>query len=140
MFSPWIILAAVLAVAAAGVGGYFKGSTDAENKAKAEYAKQLDGVIAQHNKDSLSDMQEAAAMATREAQAKTRTVYIRGAANEAIAKAPAAVNCNLSIDRYNVLLAAVNEANGGADKDAAAAVSRAVRQVNGTEGQSGRKP
>ena len=133
--SPWIILAAVLAIGAAGVGGYFKGSTDAENKAKAEYAKQLDGVIEQHNKDSVVDMQAAAEVAAKEAQAKTRTVYIRSQANEAIAKAPAAVNCNLTTDRYNVLLAAVNEANGGDSKDAASGLFNAVDKANKPAGK-----
>ena len=112
MLSPWIILAAVLAIAAAGTGGYFKGSTDAENKTKAEYAKQLDGVIAQHNKDSLSDMQEAAAMATREAQAKTRTIYVRQRADAAVAEKPSSVLCDLTPARMIALKEAVKLANG----------------------------
>ena len=126
---PYLILAAVLAIGAAGVGGYFKGSTDAENKAKAEYAKQLDGVIAQHNKDSLSDMQEAAAMATREAQAKTRTIYVRSQADEAVRQKPAAVDCNLTPDRYRVLLSVVAAANGDSE-DATAKLRNAVEQAN----------
>ena len=129
MFSTWIILAAVLAIGAAGVGGYFKGSTDAKNAAQAEYAKQLDGVIAQHNKDSLSDMQEAAAMATREAQAKTKTVYLRGQADEAVRQKPAAVDCNLSPDRYRVLLSAVQAANGDS-ADATRGLSDAINKAN----------
>ena len=56
MFSPWIILAAVLAIGAAGVGGYFKGSTDAENKAMAHYATQLEATIAKSREDAVVDM------------------------------------------------------------------------------------
>ena len=129
MFSPYLILAAVLAIGAAGIGGYFKGSTDAKNEAQAAYAKQLDGVIAQHNKDSLSDMQEAAAMATREAQAKTRTIYVRSQADEAVRQKPAAVDCNLTPDRYRVLLSAIQAANGD-NTDATAKLRNAVEQAN----------
>ena len=129
MFSPYLILAAVLAIAAAGVGGYFKGSTDAENKAKAEYAKQLDGVIEQHNKDSVIDMQAAAEVAAKEAQAKTKTVYIRSQADEAVRQKPAAIDCNLSPDRFRVLLSAVQAANGD-NQDAARGLSDAINKAN----------
>ena len=135
MFSPYLILAAVLAIGAAGIGGYFKGSADKENALQAQYAKQLDGVIAEHNANAVVDMQAAAEVAAKEAQAKTRTVYIRSQANDAIAKAPAAVNCNLTTDRYSVLLAAVNEANGGDSKDAANGLSDAIRKANQPAGK-----
>ena len=129
MLSPWLILAAVLAIASAGVGGYFKGSADAENKAKAEYAKQLDGVIAEHNQNAVIDMQAAAEVAAKEAQAKTKTVYIRGAASEAIAKSALPADCLLiPAQRYSVLLAAVKAANGDS-QDAPAGLLDAIRKA-----------
>ena len=129
MFSPYLILAAVLAIGAAGVGGYFKGSTDAKNAAQAEYAKQLDGVITQHNADAVIDMQAAAEVARQEAQAKTRTVYIRGAASEAIAKSALPADCLLiPSQRYSVLLAAVKAANGDS-QDAPAGLLDAIRKA-----------
>ena len=135
MPSPLIILVLVIAWGASLVGADHFGVTRTEDRVKAEYAKQLDGVIEQHNKDSVIDMTAAADVAAKEAQAKTRIVYIRGAANEAVAKAPAAVTCNLSTDRYSVLLAAVAEANGGDSKDAANGLSDAIRKANQPAGK-----
>ena len=129
MPSPYLILAAVLAIGAAGVGGYFKGSTDAKNAAQAAYAKQLDGVIAQHNADSIVDMQAAAEMATREAAAKTRTVYIRGEAANAISKTALPAACvNVPAERYSVLLASIKAANGDSE-NAPAGVLDAIRKT-----------
>ena len=129
MFSPGIILAVVIAIAVAASGGYFKGEKDARNEAQAAYAKQLDGVIEQHNKDSVIDMTAAAEVAAKEAQAKTRTIYVRSQADEAVRQKPAAVDCNLTPDRYRVLLSAVAAANGDSE-DATAKLRNAVEQAN----------
>ena len=135
MPSPMILLILALAWGASLVGADHFGVKRTEDRLNAETGKQIDALVKQHNADSLADMQAAAEMATREAAAKTRTVYIRGAANEAIAKAPAAANCNLSTDRYNVLLAGIAEANGGDSKDAAAGVSDAIRKASQPPGK-----
>ena len=120
MFNPWLILAAVLAIGAAGVGGYFKGSTDAKNAAAAQYAKDLDAKVAEHNANALIDMTAAREAGERDAKARTRTVTVTNEVERVIHAAPAPAVCRLTPDTFNLLRAAIDIAN---DADTPAAKS-----------------
>ena len=110
--NPWLILAVVLAIGAAGVGGYFKGSTDAENRARARYSTELEATIAQHNENAVIDMQAAREAGEREAKARVKTVTITNEVERVIHDKPAAPECRLTADAFSLLRAAVQVANG----------------------------
>ena len=129
MLNPWIILGLVIFWMASITGAYFKGSTAAQNEARAHYAAELESAIAQHNENAVIDMQAAAKVAADEAAARTRIAMLRNRTTEVIHAKPLPVSCNLDSDRIGLLTAAIQEANGD-NQDAAARVRNAADKAN----------
>ena len=126
-----LALVYVLSVAGASVTGYYKGRTSAENKARAQYATQLEQTIAEHNEDAAIDMLAAAEWGEANAKVRTKYIQIRSAANEATASNPAPANCALDPKRFGLLQLAIETANG--DKaDAASKLRSATDKANAT--------
>jgi hypothetical protein len=85
--------------------------------------------VAQHNQNAVIDMQAAAKVAADEAAARTRIAMLRNRTTEVIHAKPLPVSCNLDSDRFGLLTAAIQEANGDS-KDAASRVRDAANQAN----------
>ena len=110
--TPYIILAVVLAIGSAGIGGYFKGGKDARNEAIAEQAKVVDAAIQEHNETAAIDMQAAFQRGQAEAKVRVITRTIQGEVNVISASAPIPANCRLDPERRKLLDKAIAAANG----------------------------
>ena len=129
MFNPWVILGVVLFWIASVGGAYLKGGKAAEDHARAQYATEMEATIKQNNENAVVDMQAAAKVAAAEATAKTRAAMLRGKVDVVIAKTPSSLSCAWPVERFGLLLVAVQEANG--DQTAFAdGLSTAVSRAN----------
>ena len=124
MLNPWdsarpgILLGLLVFWLASVTGAYFKGSEAAQEAARAQYATQLEATIAEHNADSLIDMESALAWGEANAKAKTRFSEVKNVALEAISAAPLAANCSWDKPSFDALLAAIKESNSDTIKNA----------------------
>lgn len=116
--NPWIILAVVVAIAGAGGGGFLYGGHVQKAEDIAEQKKAVDAAIAEHNKDTVIDMQAAYERGQQEAKVRVITRTIQGEANAITASAPIPVTCRLDDNRMRLLGRAINVANGDADTPA----------------------
>jgi len=116
--NPYLILAVVLAIGGAGVGGYAKGRHVANADAIVAQAKAIDAKIAEHNADTVIDMQAAYERGQQEAKVRVITRTIQGEADAITASAPIPNNCRLDADRMQLLKRSINVANGVADAPA----------------------
>ena len=113
--NPWLILAVVLAIGAAGLAGYHKGSTDAENRAAAQYGVQLDAKVKEHNENATIDMQAAFEAGKAEAKVRVVTRTITGEANAITVERPIAAVCRLDAPRRLLIDRAIASANSDPD-------------------------
>jgi hypothetical protein len=131
MLNPYVLLGVLIFWLASVTGAYFKGSTAAENKARAAYAATLEQTIAEHNANAVIDMQAAAKVAADEATARTRTAMLRNRTTEVIHEKPMPVSCNLDDGRLQLIaesIAAANNENAPSRvRDAANKAHRAIR-------------
>lgn len=109
--NPWLILAVVLAIGGAGVGGYFKGQNDQENSDKAARVEAVDLAIEEANRVAEADKRKAVAAASRRAAAKTRTITIQGEAREIIREVPMPAECNWDDRSFGILRDAISASN-----------------------------
>lgn len=115
MTNPYILLGLIVFWMVSVTGAYFKGVQHAEDKAKAEYSKQLEDTIQQHNADALVDMEAARAAGILDAKAKTRTVTITNEVERVIHDNPAPAACRITDDTFRLLQSAIQVANGDPD-------------------------
>lgn len=129
MMNPWVLLGiGVIWLASVG-GAYFKGAQHAEDKARAQYATQLEQTIAEHNADAQIDAEAAFEWGQKSSAAKTKYTEIRSQANEATSASPAPANCNLDDKRWRVLNTAV-QALSGPDPDTSKRLLDAAGKAN----------
>lgn len=129
MLNPYFLLGLLLFWGASITGAYFKGSSVAQNAARAHYASELEASIVQHNANAVIDMQAAAKVASDQAVARTRTAMLRSQANEVVRASPMPNTCNLDAGRMQLIAESVNAANG---ENAAGRVRDAAKSVNST--------
>ena len=133
MFSPWLLLAAVLALGVASTSGFFYGKHVQEAESLAAQNEVVSQAIEEANRTAAADKKRAVAAAMRKVAAQSKTQQIRTQANETITAQALPASCNWSPDSFRVLNDAIAAAN---DSTAAAGeLSDAVRAAN-----SSRKP
>ena len=129
MFNPWILLGLLVFWLASVGGAYYKGSQNAQEEARAQFASQLEATIQAHNADAEIDMNAAFEWGQRNSIAKTKSNEIRGQANDAIRAQPLAVTCNWDTATFGLLTSAVKAASE-LDPAASERLSKAVRDAN----------
>ena len=128
MFSPWILLAALLILASTNGGSFLYGKHVQEAESLAAQHRVVTEALDEAKQVAEADKKRAVAAAAKRAAAQTQTQQIRTQANETIRAQPLAVSCDWSPDSFRVL----NDAIAAANDTAAAAgeLSNAVRAAN----------
>ncbi len=111
MLNPWVILGAVVFWLASVGTAYYKGGVHAENKAKAEYSRQLESAISEANDNALIDMQAAREIGQREARAKVITRTITNEVVKVIHEKPLPAICRWDADSARLLNESIKAAN-----------------------------
>jgi len=128
MFSPWILLAALLALGVTNAGSFLYGKRVQEGAHALAQQEAVNEAVAEAERTAAEDKKRAVAAATRRAAAQTRTQQIRTQANETISSQPLAASCDWSPDTFRLLNDAIAAAN---DSTATAGeLSDAVRAAN----------
>ena len=135
MFNPWIILAVVVAIAMAGIGGFYKGTEYQKGEDAKAQLEAVNKAVADANAQAAKDKNLAVVQAQRNTAAQTRAALVRSQANAAISAHPQSAACDWDKPSFDSLRSAIAAANG--DANGTGSVSDAVRRANASGKQQG---